>query len=131
MSSGYDLVPQRIERAREQRRDLEREMRAWTDAGAYRVGSQLDPQTGYTVYYVAELTDITPRIVALISEILHTLRTALDNLAYQLFSFAGTIPPTKGKVSTSRFTTTRRRRKPMLSEKSNPSGKKSWRPCAR
>jgi hypothetical protein len=97
MSSGYDLVLQRIERAKEQRRDLEREMRAWTDAGAYRVGWQLDPQTGYTVYYVAELTDITPRIVALISEILHTLRTALDNLAYQLFLVCRTNPGDEGE----------------------------------
>jgi len=97
MSSGYDLVLQRIERAKEQRRDLEREMRAWTDAGAYRVGWQLDPQTGYTVYYVAELTDITPRIVALISEILHTLRTALDNLAYQLFLVCRANPGDEGE----------------------------------
>ena len=62
-----------------------------------RVGSHLDPQTGYTVYYVAELTDITPRIVALISEILHTLRTALDNLAYQLFLACRANPGDEGE----------------------------------
>jgi hypothetical protein len=97
MSSGYDLVLQRVERAKEQRRDLEREMRDWTEAGAYRVGSQLDPHTGYTVYYVAELAEITPRIVALISESLHTLRTMLDNLAYQLFLVCRTNPADEGE----------------------------------
>jgi hypothetical protein len=97
MPSGYDLVLQRIEWAKEQRRDLEREMRAWTEAGAYGVGSQLDPQTGYTVYYVGHLADITPRIVALISEILHTLRTTLDNLAYQLFLVCRTDPADEGE----------------------------------
>jgi hypothetical protein len=97
MPSGYDLVLQRIERAKEQRRDLEREMRAWAEAGAYGVSSQLDPQTGYTVYYVGHLAEITPRIVALISEILHTLRTALDNLAYQLFLLCRTDPADEGE----------------------------------
>lgn len=71
-------------------------MRAWTGAGAYGIGSQLDPETGYTVYYVGYLADITPRIVALISEILHTLRTALDNLAYQLFLVCRTDPGDEG-----------------------------------
>jgi hypothetical protein len=96
MLSGFDLLLQRVERAKEQRRDLEREMRAWTGAGAYGIGSQLDPQTEYTVYYVGYLADITPRIVALISEILHTLRTALDNLAYQLFLVCRTDPGDEG-----------------------------------
>ena len=62
---------ERVERAKEQRRDLEREMRAWTEAGAYGVGTQLDPQTGYTLYYIGHLAEITPRIVALISESAH------------------------------------------------------------
>ena len=96
MSNGLQLVLQRVERAKEQRRDLEREMRAWTTAGAYRVGSYVDTQSGYTVFYVHELADITPRIVALISEILHSLRTALDNLAYQLFLLCRTDPADEG-----------------------------------
>jgi hypothetical protein len=97
MPEGLQIVLQRVERAKEQRRDLEREMRDWTEAGAYGVGSQLDPQTGYTVYYVGHLADITPLIVALISEILHTLRTALDNLAYQLFLVCRIDPADEGE----------------------------------
>jgi hypothetical protein len=97
MPTPLELVLQRIERAKEQRGDLEKEMRAWTEAGAYRVGSYVDAQSGYTVFYVHELADITPRIVALISEILHTLRTALDNLAYQLFLVCRTDPADEGE----------------------------------
>jgi hypothetical protein len=97
MSSGYDLVLQRVERAKEQRRDLEREMREWTEGGAYKVGSYEDAKTGYTVYYLHELADIPPRVVALISEILHSLRTALDNLAYQLFLVCRTDPADEGE----------------------------------
>jgi hypothetical protein len=97
MLTPVELVLQRIERAKEQRRDLEREVRAWTEAGAYRVGSYVDAQSGYTVFYVHELAEITPRIVALISEILHTLRTALDNLAYQLFLVSRSDPADEGE----------------------------------
>jgi hypothetical protein len=96
MPSGLDVVLQRIERTHEQRRDLEREMRAWAESGAYEVWSQKDEKTGYTLYYLAELKEIPPRISFLIGETIHSLRASLDNLAYQLFLVCRTDPAEEG-----------------------------------
>ncbi len=85
MSDALKLVLQRVERAKEQRRDLETDMRAWAKNGAYGVGTQPDPQTGQTIFYLGEIKPLTPLSGALIGEIIHSLRTALDHLAYQLF----------------------------------------------
>jgi hypothetical protein len=90
------LALRRIERAKEQRRDLEVEMRAWAKNGAYKVASQFNQQTGYTEFYVAELSDITPLTHSLIGEMIHTLRTALDHLVYQLFLVSRTDPLDEG-----------------------------------
>jgi hypothetical protein len=79
------MVLQRVKRAKEQRRDLEREMRTWVKEGAYRVVSKFDSETGYTLFYLEQSLDIPPEITSLIAETLHSLRSALDNLAYQLF----------------------------------------------
>lgn len=94
--SGLELVLKRIERAEKQRCDLEIEMRAWAKLGAYKVISQYNPQTGYTEFRLAELGDISPLTHALIGEIIHSLRTALDNLAYQLFLVSRTDPNDEG-----------------------------------
>lgn len=94
--SGLELVLSRVERAKEQRRDLEIEMRAWAQGGAYGVASRYNSETGYTEFYVAELREITPLTRALIGEIIHTLRTALDHLAYQLFLVSRTDPTDEG-----------------------------------
>lgn len=97
MSDGLKIVLQRIERAKEQRRDLEVEMRAWAKTDAYRVATQFEAETGNTLFYIDHLAEITPKLNALISEILHSLRTALDNLAYQLFLVCRTDPADEGE----------------------------------
>jgi hypothetical protein len=93
MSDSLRLILRRIERANEQRGNLEVEMRAWAKDGAYKVVSQFDPKTGYTVFYVAELAEISPLTHSLIGEIIHALRTALDHLAYQLLLVSTTPTP--------------------------------------
>jgi hypothetical protein len=99
MSDALRLALRRVERAKEQRRDLEIEMRAWAKNGAYKVVSQFNQQTGYTEFYVAELSDITPLTHSLIGEIIHTLRTALDHLAYQLLLVSTTpIPADESRI---------------------------------
>jgi hypothetical protein len=96
MANGEYQVRLRVERAKELRADLEREMRAWAKSGAYRVISKYDSQTGYTFFYLDNVAEVAPKISALISELLHTLRTALDNLAYQLFLACRTDPEDEG-----------------------------------
>jgi len=96
MSDGLRLAMRRVERSKERRRDLESEMRAWAESGAYKVVPHLNSETGDTVFYVSELSDITPLTHSLIGEIIHTLRTALDHLAYQLFIVSRTDPLDEG-----------------------------------
>ena len=72
-------------------------MRSWADAGAYRVASQLDPNTGQTLFYLDNVAAASPKITALIAEMIHSLRTALDNLAYQLFLICRTDPADEGE----------------------------------
>jgi hypothetical protein len=97
MGDGLKLVLQRVERAKEQRADLEREMRAWAKAGAYEVVSHFDEQSGYTIFRLESVAEATPKITALIAETIHSLRTALDNLAYQLFLVCRTDPADEGE----------------------------------
>ena len=97
MGDGLKLVLQRVERAKEQRADLEREMRAWAKAGAYEVVSHLNEQSGYTIFHLNSVAEATPKITALIAETIHSLRTALDNLAYQLFLVCRTDPADVGE----------------------------------
>ena len=101
MPDGLRLALRRVERANEQRRDLEVEMRAWAKSGAYKVGTHNNSETGHTSFYVAELRDITPLTHSLIGEIIHTLRTALDHLAYQLLLVSTT--PTPAEESRIKF----------------------------
>lgn len=97
MPTRIELVLQRVERAYEQRRDLEREMRVWAESGAYAIGSYEDEKTGYTIFYLAEIKEIPPRVLFLIGEIIHTLRASLDNLVYQIFLTQRTDPADEGE----------------------------------
>jgi hypothetical protein len=96
MPDRLELVKQRVKRAKEQRCDIEREMRAWCEIGAYRVVSEFDPRTGYTPFYLREAGDVTPLVSALMGEIIHSLRTSLDHLAYQMFLACRTDPTDDG-----------------------------------
>jgi hypothetical protein len=98
MADILRLALARIERAKVQRRDLERDMRLWAENGAYGVASQPDPQTGQTLFYLQEVKPLTSLSEALIGEIIHALRTALDHLAYQLFLLSRTDPSDEGDI---------------------------------
>jgi hypothetical protein len=97
MGDGLKLVMQRVERAKEQRADLELEMRAWAKTGAYEVVSHFDDQSGYTFFRLNSVAAASPKMTALIAETIHSLRTALDNLAYQLFLVCRTDPADEGE----------------------------------
>ena len=92
MANGLQLAMHRVKRAKEQRRDIEREMRAWEKTGAYRVCTQPEAQTGRTLFYIAELKSVPPLVLDLTGEVIHSLRTALDHLAYQLLLVSSHTP---------------------------------------
>ncbi len=96
MDSPYQLLLRRIERANVQRAELDREIDRWVDEGAYQIRENFDRNTGNTLYCVEKIADPSPLMLALIAETVHSLRAALDNLAYQLFLISRTDPADDG-----------------------------------
>jgi len=79
----------KIERAKQHLRDLDACMKAFTASDPYPLGSKFDEQTGLHQLYVERLTPIPSMAPAIIGDIVHNLRSALDHLAYRLV-FKGT-----------------------------------------
>jgi hypothetical protein len=65
----------------------------------YRVASNDDPQTGDRTYYLADVRPIESRFPLIIGDAVHSLRSALDHLAYHLMSISpGITAETLGHV---------------------------------
>ncbi len=78
------LVRAKVERAKQHIRQLDTELRAFFDARPYVVGAKRNPQTRQLVYYVSSVRDTPISIATMTGDVLHSLRSALDHLAYQL-----------------------------------------------
>jgi hypothetical protein len=94
MTADERLAPIRvkIERAKEHIRDLEVEVRSFLMTNPYIVGPKRNPQTRQLIYYLVSVRDTSPRISAIIGDVIHNLRSALDHLAYQLVLVGGGTP---------------------------------------
>jgi hypothetical protein len=74
----------KIERAKQHVVDLDVALRAFYESSPYKVGAKRDPQTRKLVYYVTSV-EATPATISLIAgDALQNLRSALDQLAWQL-----------------------------------------------
>src|SRR5688572_1441682 len=74
----------KIERAKEHVQDLETEITAFLGREPYRIVRQDDANTGEQTYRVLVSEDGPLRWGAIIGDVIHNLRTALDHLACQL-----------------------------------------------
>lgn len=79
-----ELVQQKAERAKEQLRDLGSEVQAFADSEPYEVVPERNTHSGQILYRLASIKPIPAKIAHLSGEVIHTLRSTLDHLAYQL-----------------------------------------------
>jgi hypothetical protein len=86
------LIRVKVERAKEHVRDLEIEVRSFLVANPYVVEFKRDAQTGEAIHYVISVRETPITMTAIIGDVLHNLRSALDHLAYQLVIVSGATP---------------------------------------
>lgn len=96
MCERLKLVQLKAERADGQIRKLDSEIRSFLDKPAYVVSTKTEPETGNTVHYISQALDMPPDIAHLTGEVIHSLRSTLDHLAYQLFLKVRTDPSDEG-----------------------------------
>lgn len=77
-------VEEKLKRANHHVQDLNAEIQAFFAAHPYEVGTKRDPKTRQLIYYMVAVREPPPVISALAGEVLQSLRSALDHLAYQL-----------------------------------------------
>jgi hypothetical protein len=90
-----ELVRQKAERAKEQFRDLDAEVLAFRDSAPYEVIPDKDSEPGQIRYRLASVKPVPLKIAHLTGEVIHTLRSTLDHLAYQLLLTANPNAPEK------------------------------------
>ncbi len=83
------LVRVKIERAKQNFRDLQKMLEAARDDGVYLEFVDVDPQTGMQQIKRERLPLFNFSVLALAGDVIHNLRSALDHLAYAL-AIAGT-----------------------------------------
>lgn len=83
-SDRLEGVKTKVERAKHHVNELEAALRAFYKTNPYVGATKRDPQTRKLVYYLVSVRDVPPDISVIAGEVLQSLRSALDHLAYQL-----------------------------------------------
>jgi len=91
-----ELVRLKSERANVQLRELDAQVQTFLDTKPYKVGTQRDSNTGYTDHRLVQAGDVPVDIAHIAGETVHSIRSTLDHLAYQLFLRARTDPTDEG-----------------------------------
>jgi hypothetical protein len=74
----------KIDRAKHHLQELTTAVRAFHESWPYVVHVRRDPETRRPIYYVASVKEAPSTIAAIAGDVLQNLRSALDQLAYQL-----------------------------------------------
>jgi len=77
-------VQAKVERAKHHVQDLKGAIESFFAANPYEVGTKRNPETRQLIYYVVRVKDVPPMVNVIAGEVLQSLRSALDHLAYQL-----------------------------------------------
>jgi hypothetical protein len=75
----------KVARAEKHIVELRAALQAFYDTKPYEVASRPEPETGRLRYYVTKADPVPPEIAAILGDIFHNLRSALDHLAQQLY----------------------------------------------
>jgi hypothetical protein len=65
----------------------------------YAVGTKRNPETRHLIYYLVSVADVPPCVAAIAGEVLQSLRSALDLVAYQLVLAGNGKPGAFDKIS--------------------------------
>lgn len=84
MSDSLDGVRAKIARAKDQVSGLDAEVHEFLETGPYVIRVEYEAASGEDLYRVRVLRQPPLRISAIVGEIVHDLRSALDHLAWQL-----------------------------------------------
>ncbi len=76
----------KIDRATNLRKELEEALRTFFASDPYKIETKRDPQSHQLVYYVTKVDEVPDEIALITGDIIQNLRSALDHLAYQLFT---------------------------------------------
>lgn len=79
-----EVVRQRSERAKEQFRELDGEVRAFRDSEPYKIIPEYDSESGTILYRLGSIEPVPIRVSHIAGEVIHALRSTLDHLVYQL-----------------------------------------------
>jgi hypothetical protein len=74
----------KVERAKHHLQEVGAVLAAFFDTKPYVFAWRQDPRTRRVTYYLTSVTDVPPEIAVLAGEVIQSLRSALDQLAYQL-----------------------------------------------
>jgi hypothetical protein len=91
-TASFDGIRTKLDRAVQLRDDFHTESARYFKSNPYGIQRRDNPETGECTFYLTQVPDIPPRLVAIIGDALHNLRSALDHLAWQLVIKAGNIP---------------------------------------
>lgn len=80
----FEAARAKVERAKEHIRDLQGERDAFLGGNPYRITAEFYPEHGATAYFMDKFSPIPQSISLIAGDTLHSLRTALDYLAYAL-----------------------------------------------
>lgn len=80
----WETIAIKIERAKFHFENLTREISTYLALKPYVISFKRDPDTNRSIYYVSDIIPLPESVSAIMGDIFHNLRSALDNLAYQL-----------------------------------------------
>jgi hypothetical protein len=74
----------KVERSKKHVQDLNIALKAFFDTNPYEFLCKRDPETRQPVYYLNRVEETPPNIAVIAGDVIQSLRSALDHLAYQL-----------------------------------------------
>lgn len=74
----------KVERAKEHIKNLDLAIKAFFNSNPYTINIRRNLKTGKHVFYAADVEDVPIHIAAIAGDVVHSLRSALDYIAYQL-----------------------------------------------
>ncbi len=84
MSTRTDKLIARVDRADAHLQSFCGELNAFHQGSPFEVSVKQNPDGGYPIYYVSRVDPIPHSLASIAGDIVHNLRSALDNTAYQL-----------------------------------------------
>ena len=84
MTDGLEGVRVKFRRAERHIQEVMTAIEAFRATEPYEIDTRRDPETRRLIYYLSKASDVPANVSVIASEVLQSLRSALDHIAYQL-----------------------------------------------